>query len=215
MENSQIVVIGTGPDARIALDVFQAAGGIVLGIASDPAEASESSLNDVSVFAPFDSKDARKVITGSYTHYLIAVGDIVRRKELAEKLEKITDRAPATGVHPMAFVSQYARLGAGNLVNAGAVINANVFVGNHNLIHSLVSIEPDAIIGDFCTLSAGVRVGGACRIGNEVFIGTGAVIYPGIKIGDGAKIGAGAVVLREVRAGGTVFGNPAQEAGKS
>ena len=48
------------------------------------------------------------------------------------------------------------------------------------------------------------------RIGNDVWIGIGAIILKGVTIGDGARIGPGAVVTRDVPAGQTVAGNPAQ-----
>jgi maltose O-acetyltransferase len=45
---------------------------------------------------------------------------------------------------------------------------------------------------------------------DEVSIGAGAVILPGITIQTGATVGAGAVVTKDVPAGATVKGNPAQ-----
>lgn len=214
MENEQIVVIGTGAEARIALDAFSEAGILVLGVVSDPKEKAELSLNDVSVFSDLNSKDAKKVLTSAHVHPFVTAGDIPRRKEIADMVAKITDRPPVNCIHPRAWISQYAKLGIGNLVNAGVVINANCFIGNMNLVHSNVSIEPDAVLGDYCTLNSGVRIGSSAELGHAVFVGTGAIIHPGIKVGDGALIGAGAVVLKEVKAGAVVFGNPAQEAAK-
>ncbi|MBO4779155.1 MAG: transferase, partial [Selenomonadaceae bacterium] len=52
---------------------------------------------------------------------------------------------------------------------------------------------------------------GKCKIGAEVFIGSGAILLPKATVGDCATIGAGSVVLKKVRAGSTVFGNPAIE----
>jgi acetyltransferase-like isoleucine patch superfamily enzyme len=45
---------------------------------------------------------------------------------------------------------------------------------------------------------------------DEVFIGAGATIIPGITLGKKARIGAGSVVIENVKAGDTVFGNPAK-----
>ena len=47
-------------------------------------------------------------------------------------------------------------------------------------------------------------------IEDDVWIGIGAIILKGTRIGRGARVGAGAVVTRDVAAGATVAGNPAQ-----
>ena len=48
-------------------------------------------------------------------------------------------------------------------------------------------------------------------IEEEAFIGSGVIVISGITIGKGARIGAGSVVIRPVKAGETVFGNPAEK----
>jgi acetyltransferase-like isoleucine patch superfamily enzyme len=47
-------------------------------------------------------------------------------------------------------------------------------------------------------------------IEDDVWIGIGAIILKGVHVGRGARIGAGAVVTKDVPAGATVAGNPAQ-----
>jgi acetyltransferase-like isoleucine patch superfamily enzyme len=47
-------------------------------------------------------------------------------------------------------------------------------------------------------------------IEDEAFIGSGVTIVSGVTIGKGARVGAGSVVIAPVKAGETVFGNPAQ-----
>lgn len=69
----------------------------------------------------------------------------------------------------------------------------------------------DAIIGDGCEISTGAVIGGYAEIGDNVRIGLNATVRPRVKIGDGAQIGMGAVVVKDVPAGETHVGNPAQE----
>jgi len=49
-------------------------------------------------------------------------------------------------------------------------------------------------------------------IEDDVWIGIGAIVLKGVTIGKGARIGAGAVITRDVPAGATLIGNPAQPA---
>ncbi|MBQ9059125.1 MAG: serine O-acetyltransferase [Atopobiaceae bacterium] len=79
-------------------------------------------------------------------------------------------------------------------------------------------IGATAIIGDDCLLYQGVTLGmtgkhGGKRhpnLGDGVMVGANATILGNITVGDGAKVGAGAVVVRDVPAGATVVGVPAQ-----
>ena len=47
-------------------------------------------------------------------------------------------------------------------------------------------------------------------IDDDAWIGIGAIILKGVRVGRGARVGAGSVVTKDVPAGATVAGNPAQ-----
>ncbi len=209
MSKSNIVLVGSDATSRIALDVFAALDQIVLGILETDPKRNITELNDVSVFAQMESDDAKTVLSGETVEFFVAVGDNAERRRAYEYMAGIAKKPAAVAIHPTSAVSAYAKLGFGNLVNAGAVISANAVIGDQNIIHAHVSIETDARIGNYCHLSSGVRVGGNAILEDDVFVGTGAIIYPGITVGKGALIGAGSVVLREVHPGQVVHGNPA------
>ena len=210
MADTHIVIIGTGAEGRIAADIFAAMGQIVLGFLETEEGREVRDLNDISVFAVAGDEDSKMVLQDEKIQYLVALGDIRRRQEVYEQISGLTKRPSTNGIHPAAWVSPYAAMGFGNLLNAGAVVNANTQIGDMNHLHSGVTVEPDVKIGNYCTLSSGVKVGANVQIADHCFIGTGAVIHPGVKLGKGCMIGAGSVVLREVEEGGTVYGNPAK-----
>lgn len=212
MTETKIVIVGTGPEGRIAADIFQAMGIDVLGFLRTADEAETVELNNINVFAKVGEKDAKAVLSDQDLQYIVAVGDVKERRQLYESMASLTKRPSTTGIHPLAWVSPNAEVGFGNLINATCAIHANAKVGDMNHFHSGSSVEPDAKVGNYCSFSPGVRIGARCEIEDDVFVGTGAVIYPGVKVGKGALVGAGSVVLREVKAGQTVFGNPAKEA---
>lgn len=211
MSDTHVVIIGTGAEARLAADIIQARDGVVLGFLYTGEEPAQRDLNDISIFAKAGDEDSLMVLQDTKIQYIVTQGDIKDREKAYLSIADIVKRPAANAVHPGAWVSPYAKLGFGNLVNFGAAVNANAEIGDNNHLHTGASVEPDAKVGNYCTLSAGVRIGAHAQVEDNVFIGTGAVIYPGVKIGKGALIGAGAVVLREVKAKGRVHGNPAVE----
>ncbi len=77
-------------------------------------------------------------------------------------------------------------------------------------------VAHDCIIGDYVTFAPSVKCNGNVHIEDNAYIGTGAIIHQGkpgkpLVIGKGAIIAAGSVVTKSVKAGTTVFGNPAIE----
>ena len=79
----------------------------------------------------------------------------------------------------------------------------------------LVTVGEDAIVGYDATilchefLQDEYRTGEVV-VGERAMIGAGAVILPGVRIGADATVGANSVVTRDVPAGATVAGVPAQ-----
>ena len=211
MQTHPIVIIGTGPEARVALDIYNENDVLAYGMIATEKEKVGTEINDISVFGTLEDDDVQTVLKSSNVDYIVVEGEIPVRKEQYQAAREFIERPAKNAIHNSASISNYAKVGFGNLISAGVVINANAKVGDMNLLYSHISIEPDAEIGNYCNIGSGVRIGGSVVIEDEVFIGTGAVIHPGVKIGAGAMVGAGAVVLREVPGKGRVFGNPAAE----
>ena len=91
--------------------------------------------------------------------------------------------AIVAGVHPSA------------VVDASAVLGANVSVGPHAVIEAGARIADGAVIGANCT------------IGANASIGAGARLWPGVVIYHGCCIGARSVLHAGVVVGADVFGN--------
>jgi sugar O-acyltransferase (sialic acid O-acetyltransferase NeuD family) len=113
-------------------------------------------------------------------------------------------------IHPAAYVSGTAHIGAGSQVLAGAVVAARASVGEACIINHKASLDHESLLGAGGHLAPGATVCGSVTLGRNVMVGAGAIILPRITIGDDAVIGAGAVVAHDVPAGATVVGVPAR-----
>lgn len=207
---TSLIIIGTGADARQALDIANDLDILVYGFFTDNKEKALEEMNDVLILDELGGSQAKELLEDDSIEFLVAESDIEKRKEFTEQIKAFKQRQ-AVLVHPTATVSPYSKLGHSMIIHPNVVIGPNAFVGSYNILHNGVSIAPDVIIGDNCTFSAGVKIGREVAIEGDVFVGMGAIIHPGVQISSGAMIGPGAVVLTNVGEGKTVFGNPARE----
>lgn len=112
------------------------------------------------------------------------------------------------------WISQHSRRKTGIEIHPAAQIGRGLFI-DHGMG---VVIGETTQIGDNCTLYQNVTLGGTGKdtgkrhptLGNGVLVGAGARVLGPLTVGDNARIAAGAVVLRDVPAGATAVGVPAQ-----
>jgi acyl-[acyl carrier protein]--UDP-N-acetylglucosamine O-acyltransferase len=110
-------------------------------------------------------------------------------------------------IHPTALIEAFAHVDCGTFRATEIGARSWVMKGSH--------VGHDCLVGDDVELAPLVSIGGECIIGDEVHIGQGAVTVPQITIGARARIGAGAVVTKDVPAGETWVGSPAEEISRS
>jgi sugar O-acyltransferase (sialic acid O-acetyltransferase NeuD family) len=115
-----------------------------------------------------------------------------------------------TFIHPRALVGQRVRLGAGVVLCPGAIVSADVDLGDFVMVNLHATVGHDASIGAWSTLSAHCDVTGRVQVADRVFMGSRVSIIPGRRVGSRAILGAGAVVITDVPSDATMVGNPAK-----
>jgi sugar O-acyltransferase (sialic acid O-acetyltransferase NeuD family) len=137
---------------------------------------------------------------------IISIGDNATRKRIVNQ----RDRVYINAIHQNAVVSPSAEIGQGNVIMAGACINARATLGNHCIINTNSTVDHDCIIENFVHISPGASLGGNVHVGEGTHIGIGASIKNGVKIGKWSIVGAGAAVINDVPDGVIVVGVPAR-----
>lgn len=110
-------------------------------------------------------------------------------------------------IHP-AIDLTLVKMGVGNYIQEGVILQAEVVVGDNSSIHMGSLIGHETKIGNSVFIAHGVSVSGCCQIGDGTFIGTNATILPRVKVGNWVTIGAGAVVTKDVPDYSVLVGNP-------
>lgn len=209
MENP-VIIFGANPIGRAAKEVFERNGNVVYCFLDDNKKLHNTEIDTVTVMGSTDDDGFLKLI-GKKCEAFVATDDNKLRKNLVKMLQEVRHVQPVNGVHGSATIASSSDMGHGNFVDQGAKVGAGASIGNHCILHPGAIVAAEARLGDFVQLGAGSIVNTGTVIEDEAFIGAGVTIVGGITIGKGARVGAGSVVIAPVKAGETVFGNPAQK----
>lgn len=205
----RIVIVGAGGFGREVLQYVLDAmrlqpGYVVKGFLDDAPPDLETFGLDLPVLGGTDRYDF-----GPDDRAIIAVGEPSVRLAMAERLEACGARF-VTLVHPLAYVSEAATLGAGCIVAPFASVGAHARLGDHAVLTFYASVGHDARIGRACGFSPHAVANGGAVLGDGVFLGAYAVVNPTRTVGARSKVAAGAVVYHPVPEDVLAVGNPAK-----
>ena len=204
-----ILLIGTGAQAKYALEIFHLNNRKVVGMIALEGESPPASMDGVDVLGNLMDFE-KKYLGNNQPAILFCCSNNRFKAEMETKLAGYSPRY-ANAIHPAAVIARTAVLGKGIIINANAVIQPYARLGNHVMIHAGVVIEHDCVIGNYANLAPGVVLAGHVKVGKGAMVYTAAAVIPAIEIGDNAVVGAGAVVLKNVKNNATVVGCPARE----
>ena len=143
-----------------------------------------------------------------YEGVVIAIGNNTIRNAKLSALREVGAKLTLL-VHPSATISQYASVGVGSVVFAGAVVNAGASVGPGAILNTSCSVDHDCVLGDAVHVSPGARLAGGVIVGDMTWVGIGASVKQMVRLGCRVTVGAGAAVVADVPDGITVVGVPA------
>lgn len=142
---------------------------------------------------------------GNYFVNLIT-RDCVTRFETSYEISKMGGQF-ANFIHPSVNL-EMVRMGTGNYIQEGVILQADVTIGDNSSIHMGSLIGHESSIGHSVFIAHGCNISGLVKIEDGVFIGTGVTVIPRLRIGTFSLIGAGAVIIKDIPAYSVVVGNP-------
>ncbi|KRC73475.1 putative acetyltransferase EpsM [compost metagenome] len=103
---------------------------------------------------------------------IVAIGNQAVRQRLTDTLVAL-DVPLATVVHPRAWVSALAVIGAGSAIMAGAVVGACARLGRGVIVNANATADHDAVLGDFAHLGVGVQLAGGVVVEDRAWLQAG------------------------------------------
>ena len=204
-----IVIIGAGGVGREVSLIIQQINELeptwnLLGFIDDNTDNWGKVINGYSVIGGIDSLE----FLSNDTYIVIAIANYEVKKKIVNKINNKFKFA--TIVHPKVWIHDYMTVGQGTIIYEGAILTANIEIGNHVIISPKCGVGHDSIIKDYVSLLWNVNVSGNDLIEEGVMMGSGSTVIQGKKIGKGSIIGAGAVVVNDIESFSTAVGVPAK-----
>ena len=204
-----IVIIGAGGVGREVSLIIQQINELeptwnLLGFIDDNTDNWGKIINGYSVIGGIDSLE----FLSNDTYIVIAIANYEVKKKIVNKVNNKFKFA--TIVHPKVWIHDYMTVGQGTIIYEGAILTANIEIGNHVIISPKCGVGHDSIIKDYVSLLWNVNVSGNDLIEEGVMMGSGSTVIQGKKIGKGSIIGAGAVVVNDIESFSTAVGVPAK-----
>lgn len=204
-----IVIIGAGGVGREVSLIIQQINELeqtwnLLGFIDDNTDNWGKVINGYSVIGGIDSLE----FLSNDTYIVIAIANYKVKKNIVNKVNNKFKFA--TIVHPKVWIHDYMTVGEGTIIYEGAILTANIEIGNHVIISPKCGVGHDSIIKDYVSLLWNVNVSGNDLIEEGVMMGSGSTVIQGKKIGKGSIIGAGAVVVNDIESFSTAVGVPAK-----
>lgn len=200
-EPAGLLILGGGGHGRVVAEIARDLGlGDFARLDDDPAV--------TGVLGPL-ACCAEPGLRQRYSRALVAIGQGPLRLQWLDRLQQLGFACPPL-VHPTAWVSPTAQLGAGTVVMPQAAVMAGSQLGQGCIVNTCASVDHDCLLADGVHVCPGAHLAGAVVVGRCSWIGIGASVIQGLTIGDDVTVGAGAAVVHDLVDGITAVGIPAR-----
>lgn len=142
---------------------------------------------------------------------IIGIGDNFIRRKVSKRIKEIASTFQfINAIHPSSTVGKNVKMGVGNVLVAGARVNADAIIGDHCILNTNSSLGHEGIMKNYSSLSSNATIGGGAVIGECSIVALSATVLHNRKIGEHTVIGSGSLVVKDIPENVVAFGSPSK-----
>jgi len=204
-----VLIVGTGGMAKVYYDILKDSNGVyIIGFADDNESKKDKKYYGKKIYVPI-SIIKEKFTNLNEKYFVVTIGNTRNRRNIFSRVKSYGFK-PINVIHKNSYISTLAKIGVGNLIEAGVGINPGVEIGDNCIISLNASIGHDVKIGDNVHIAPNVSLGGNAVLNDCVDMGLNSCVLPNVRIGKNTVIGAGAVVVEDIPENVVAVGVPAR-----
>lgn len=198
----KLIIFGAGGHGHVVADIATEVGYSEIVFVDEiyPVSGAQSGWPIVAASVTKDMKSS---------HIVVAIGNNINRMKHVKCLISDGFTLPIL-IHPTAYVSPQAILGAGCVVMPQAAVNARAVTGIAVIINTGSTVDHDCNIADGVHICPGAHIAGNVKIGTGSQIGIGSAVRERITIGNNVIVAAGAAVVTDASDNVLMAGVPAK-----
>lgn len=158
-----LLIIGAGEHGQVVAEIAEDCGYDKIGFLDDNSDMAIGKVKDISLFVE------------EYGNAFVGIGNNEVREKLIHRLDECGYDV-VTLIHPTAYVSRSAVIGAGVLVEPKAVINAHTVIGDGTIVGLGAIIDHNAVMERCCHINSGAIVMARAKVPAYRKIDAGEVI---------------------------------------
>lgn len=162
-----LLIIGAGGHGQVVKEIAEDLGYEKIAFLDDNSPIAIGKISDIDKFKE------------EYQDAFVGIGNNAFRDKLIEQLEKAGYNVPVL-VHPSAYISRTAFIGAGTVIEPKAIVNAHASIGKGCIISVGSIVDHDTMLGNCVHANAGsiVKAGGTVEAFDKLEAGQVALGYP-------------------------------------